>query len=160
MLDPHEEQPGPLSRIVRDPLSSRRVAAVTLLIATPLAGVAHAADWGFATGMLAALCWALSPFIAVGIGHGDAFFIQYGRARRRTLLTLVAGMLLALASCVVLAGIGDSADNTRRTVTEGISYGMLYLSLTLTLASLIALILGYGKDYVSERIMRMTDDDW
>jgi hypothetical protein len=157
--DPHQE-PSLLSRIIGDPLRARRVAAISLLVLTPLAGFAHAAHWGFATGMLAALCWALAPFIAAGIGHGDAFFIQYGRARRRTLLTLIASVFLALASCVVLAGLSESTRGARQALAEGVGYGMLYLSATVALASLIALVLGFGKDYVSERIMRMTRDDW
>jgi hypothetical protein len=160
MREPDDARIGFLSRFVADPLRTRRVAAVALLVATPAAGFAHAADRGFGTGMLVAFCWALAPFIAAGIGHGDAFFIQYGRARRRTLLTLIAGVLLALASCVALAGLSEAANGARRSVTEGAGYGMLYLSVTMILASLIALILGFGREYISERITRMSRDDW
>ncbi|HUG13847.1 MAG TPA: hypothetical protein VMM78_02420 [Thermomicrobiales bacterium] len=160
MHDPRDEQTGFLRDFVVDPLRTRRAAALALLVFAPLAGVAHAAHAGFATGMLAALCWALAPLIALGIGNGDAFFIQHGRARRRVLLTLIAGIVLSLASCVVLAGLADSTAGARRTATEGIGYGLLYLAATITLASLIAFLLGFGRDYISGRVMRMSRDDW
>lgn len=159
MHDPFDDR-SRLMRAVADPIRARRMSAVALLAAAPVAGAAHTAHWGFSTGMLAALCWAIAPFIAAGIGYGDAFFIQYGRGRRRVMLTLVAGLVLALSSCVILAGLPDEHRATRHFVTEGIGYGMLYFSSTTALASLIALTLGFGRDYVSERIMRMSRDDW
>jgi formate hydrogenlyase subunit 3/multisubunit Na+/H+ antiporter MnhD subunit len=156
-----EEQPiGPIARLLADPIRLRRWGRIALALATPLAGFAHGIRGGTSTGWLVALVWVVMPFIALAIAVGDAFFLQYGRSRRRVTLTLAAAVGVALASCVVLAIVTEEARTTQRQVVEGVGYAVLYLASTSGLASLIALILGVGREYVSDRIMRMSRDDW
>lgn len=151
---------GLLARLTADPLRTRRFGAIALLVCTPLAAFAHTAGLGFATAMLAALCWVMVPFIALAIGNGDAFFLRYGRGRRRVLITLLAAVLLSLSACVVLAGLSDSSLGARAWITSAAGYGLLYLSLTMAVAGVISIIFGYGRNYISGRIMRMSDEDW
>jgi hypothetical protein len=158
--DESKEPIGFIARLLSDPIRLRRWAAIALLVLAPLAGFAHAAHLGNRTGLLIAIVWIVMPFVALAIGIGDAFFLQYGRGRRRVVLTLLASTIVALGSCVVLAGISEASQSTGTRITEGIGYGMLYIAFTLGLASLLALILGVGREYVSERIMRMSRDDW
>lgn len=160
MRDEHDEPTGFIATQFSDPIRLRRRAAIALLILSPLAGMAHAAYLGAVSGVVVAIVWILMPLIAIAIGHGDAFFLQYGRGRRRVLLTLLAAIVVSLGACVALAGLSETSQTTRQRITEGVGYGTLYLGATLGLASLIALVLGFGKQYVTDRIMRMSRDDW
>jgi hypothetical protein len=156
-----DEQPvGLIARLLADPIGLRRWGLIALAVVTPLAGFAHGIHGGTSTGWLVALVWIVMPFIALPIAIGDAFFLQYGRGRKRVTLTLLASLIVALVSCVVLSILSEEARTTGRQVAEGLGYAVLYLAFAFGLASLIALVLGVGRDYVSDRILRMSREDW
>jgi hypothetical protein len=160
MQDDDEQSAGLIARLLSDPVRLRRWGVRMLIVVTPLAGFAHGIHWGNRTGWLVALVWIVMPFIALSIAIGDAFFLQYGRGRKRVTLTLAGSILVALLSCVVLSILAEEARTTGRQIAEGVGYALLYLAFALGLASVLALILGVGRDYVSDRILRMSREDW
>ena len=150
---------GRLARFAADPLMLRRNARVALL-GLVLLMIASRFLPGAAGGWLTALVWICAPFAAVGIGFGDAFFVRHGRAGRRILLTILGSLFAALTSCVILAGIADSASSPAGELLEAALYALLYTGIVLGLAGLIAWGVGRGEDYLSSRIDRMSREDW
>lgn len=153
------ERDGWIARLAADPIRLRKWSWIALVVLALLIAAGRLLS-GLAGGMLTALAWACVPIVALGIGVGDAFFVRHGRGSRRLILTVLAGIAVSLASCVMLAIASDSAS-TR--VGDGIItalYVVLYIGIVVGLAGLIALGIRRGEDYVSRRIDRMSREDW
>ena len=159
MDDNPSNRPGLIAQLTSDPLQLRRWSWMALL-ALALLIIASRLLTGFAGGMLTALTWTCAPFVAFGIGVGDAFFLRHGRGTRRILLSILGSVFTVLTSCVILAGISDSSSSWTRDLVIAALYVLLYAGIVIGLAGLIALGIGRGEDYVSRRIDRMSREDW
>jgi hypothetical protein len=154
-----ESRTGLVARLAADPLRLRRWSWRALLVMVVLV-VAGRILSGFAGGMLTALTWICAPFVAFGIGIGDAFFVRHGRGTRRILLQMIGSVVTALTSCVILAGISNTSGSSSRDLVGAALYALLHIGIVAGLAALIALGIGRGEDYVSRRIDRMSREDW
>lgn len=159
-MDDHpERRSGLIARLTSDPIQLRRWSWLALLFVVVLV-IASQLLSGTTGGMLTALTWICAPFLAFGIGVGDAFFVQHGRGTRRILLSILGSVFTVLASCVILAGISGSSTSWTRDLCVATLYVLLYAGIVTGLAGLIALGIGRGEDYVSRRIDRMSREDW
>lgn len=155
-----EDPPRPLiRRLLDNPLRLRRQALGVLVVATMLAGASRLID-GWLVGFLTAALWIVVLPLALGIAAGDAFLVTYGRGRRRLLLTLVAAVIVALLSCVLLAILSQASQSRQRDTAGSVAYGVFYGVNVLGLSAMIALVIGRGGDYMSRRIDAMSNDDW
>ena len=159
MDDNSHSRPGLIARLAADPIRLRRGSWLALLILILLV-VASRSLSGFAGGMLTALTWICAPFVAFGIGVGDAFFVRHSRGMRRIILSILGSVFMVLTSCVILAGISDSSESWTHDLVVAALYALLYAGIVIGLAGLIALGIGRGEDYVSRRIDRMSREDW
>jgi hypothetical protein len=148
-----------IARLASDPFRLRRWSLFALGVLALMSALGQLLG-GFLGGMLLAVPWVAGPLVALGIGAGDAFLIQYGRARRRVLLTLVAGVLVAIGSCAALASIDGASPGGVRGLLEAGLYALFFAVVILALAAAIALAIGRGGDYLARRIERLGDDDW
>jgi peptidoglycan/LPS O-acetylase OafA/YrhL len=159
MDEQSETRPGIIARLADDPIRLRRWSWLALL-ALVLLVVAGQLLSGFSGGMLTALTWICAPFVAFGVGVGDAFFVRHGRGMRRILLSILGSVFTVLTSCVILASISDSSRSWTHDLVVAALYALLYAGIVVGLAGLIALGIGRGEDYVSRRIDRMSREDW
>lgn len=160
MFDGGDESPSSLvRRLLADPLRLRAQSRGVLVIATLLAGASRFVD-SWPGGFLTALLWVGVLPIALGLAMGDAFLVAHGRGRRRLIVTIVAAVLVALFSCILLAGITESSESIERDIVSSVVYGVFYAANILGLSALIALAIGRGGDYVSRRIDAMSEEDW
>ena len=159
MDDNPANRPGFIARLTADPLRLRRwsrfalAGLVVLVIASRLLS-------GFSGGMLTAFVWICVPFVAFGIGVGDAFFVRHGRGMRRILASILVSIFTALTSCVILASISDPSTSSLRDLLDASLYAVLYAGIVVGLAGVIAMGIGRGEDYVARRIDRMSREDW
>ncbi|MDQ3547291.1 MAG: hypothetical protein M3439_00590 [Chloroflexota bacterium] len=159
MDDSPERRPGLITRMVSDPVRLLRWSRIALAGLLLLVIASHLLV-GIPAGMLTALTWICAPFVAFGIGVGDAFFIRHGQRRRRILLSILASVITVLTACVILAGISDSSPSRTPDLVVAALYAVFYAGIVIGLAGLIALGIGRGEDYVSRRIDRMSREDW
>jgi hypothetical protein len=110
--------------------------------------------------LLVALLWVIGPVIALAIGVGDAFFLQHGRGRRRSILTLIGAIVVALVACVILSGITEESQDRGGQVLSIAGNVLLYIAVIGGLASLIALGIGRGSGYAARRIDELSREDW
>ncbi len=147
-------------RWIRNPVELRRRSyyASVVVIATNMVSSGGIID--DVPSMIYPITWLLLPVVALGIGYGEAFFIEHGRGVRRAVVTGLAGALIGLLSCVLLAGLPGEADSTgRRLAVTGLS-GILFGSLLYSLAAFIGLGAGKGSSYAARRIADSDDENW
>lgn len=154
-----ERRPRVIARLAGEPLRLRRWSWAGLLLMAVVVITGQLVS-GPAGGMLTALTWVAAPIIAIGIGAGDAFFVRFGRGIRRIILTIIGSLFVALTSCVILANISESSTTLVRDAVVASLYALLYIGIVLGLAGLIAVGIGRGEVYVSDRIDRMSREDW
>lgn len=159
MDEQSKSRPGIIARMTADPIRLRRWSWLALL-ALVLLVVAGQLLSGFTGGMLTALTWICAPFVAFGVGVGDAFFVRHGRGMRRIPLSILGSLFTVLTSCVILASISASSRSWTHDLVVAALYALLYAGIVIGLAGLIALGIGRGEDYVSRRIDRMSREDW
>jgi hypothetical protein len=149
-----------LARLLSDPVRLRRASRIGLLLTASLASLAWALEPGPLRSLLVAVGWIFVPIVAAGLGLGDAFFIEHGRGTRRAILAIVAGTVVMLAGCGLLASIDTTDATTARRALAGIVYGLFYGAVILVLGAFIALLIGRGSGYVSRKIQEVDDDGW
>jgi len=154
-----DTRPSAIRRMLADPLRLRRQTIGVLIVSTLVAGLSRLID-GWPGAILMVVPWVAILPIAFGMAVGDAFLVAHGRARRRLLLTMTGAVVIALASCVLLAIISEASDSVRGDVTDSVMYAVFYGANVIGLSALIAFIIGRGGDYVSRRIDVMSNDDW
>lgn len=155
-----EDSRSLVSRLVSDPVSLRRRSRIGAL-AVGLVGGLAGSGWllsGTASSALMALAWLFAPFVAAGIGIGDAFFLRHGVGQRRVMLTLVASILAGLTSCLVLAAL--SGDEDSRLLFAGLLYFVLIIAVIAGLASIVGIGIGRGEGYLSRKVQDVDDTGW
>ncbi|MGH9173915.1 MAG: hypothetical protein ACRD1H_06140, partial [Vicinamibacterales bacterium] len=142
-----------------EPIRLRRWSRIALacLVALVLAGELLS---GARASLLTALAWVCGPFVAFGIGYGEAFFIQHGQRRRTLLLTIFVSICVTLTACVILAILTGPSPSRDREVASAALHGLLYAGVVLGLAALIGWGIGRGEEYVSRRIDKLSDEEW
>ncbi len=159
MDDNPERRSGIIAQIVSDPIRLLRWSRIALAGLLLLVIVSQLLA-GIPGGMLTALTWICAPFVAFGIGVGDAFFVRHGQRRRRILLSILASAFTVLTACVILATISDSSPSRTQDFFVAGLYAVFQAGIVIGLAGLIALGIGRGEDYVSRGIDRMSREDW
>lgn len=147
-----------LRRLIDDPLASRRTGWRSLAPGLALIVPGQFTDH-LVAGLLTALAWIVAPLIALTIGYGEAFLLQYGRNRQRVVMMVAAGTLTALTACVALSSVGDDDGEVRQLVNI-VGSLVLYGGVTVGLSGLVAIGIGRGSGYVSGKIDEMSRDDW
>lgn len=147
-----------LRRLIDDPLAARRAGWRALVPGLAMIVPGQFTDHLIA-GLLTALAWIVAPLIALTIGYGEAFFLQYGRNRQRVVVMVACGILTALTTCVVLSSVGDGGGEVRQWVNV-VGSMVLYGGVTIGLSGLVAIGIGRGSGYISGRIDEMSRDDW
>ena len=77
--------------------------------------------------------------------------------RRRSLLTLIAGLLLSLLACVLLSL--DGTDSLTKTV-GALAEGLLMTGIGASLAGFLSVLWVFGGARAGEKMERMNDEDW
>jgi hypothetical protein len=154
-----ESRPGVIARLTAEPLQLRRWSRFALLLMA-IVVIAGQLISGPSGATLTALTWVVAPFIGLGIGVGDGFFVRFGRGLRRITVTILASVFVALMSCAILANASKSSTTFVRDLAVASLYALLYVGIVLGLAGLIAIGIGRGEVYVSDRIDRMSREDW
>lgn len=156
-----DENRSLISRLVQDPVRLRRWSRRLALVLTVVVGLASDGLGGAVPGLVFPLAWLALPFVALGIGYGDAFFIRHGRGVRLEVFMLIGGTLVAISTCVLISPVGgETADDAAGRVVEAVLYGLLYAGLLALVAALVGFGLGRGLDYASRRIESMSEEDW
>jgi amino acid transporter len=157
---PAEDRPSRLRRLLANPATLRRRALAGLLALALLSGVVQALDLGPLGTLIVALTWVGGPLLALGLGAGEAFFIQYGRGVRRAIATVLSSVCIALAACAAIPTVTAESQNVAERAVRGILYALLFVTVFLGLGALLALGIGRSGDYLARRISNMSDDDW
>lgn len=147
-----------LRRLIDDPLVARRTGWRALMLALVLVAMGQVFD-DLIGGLALASAWIVAPVIALAIGYGEAFFLQHGRNRKRVLVMIVVGMLVAVAACVVLSVVATGDDEAGLWVNLAGSL-VLYGGVTVGLSGLVGIGIGRGSGYVAGKIDEMSRDDW
>ena len=156
-----DENRSLISQLFQDPVRLRRWGRRLALVLTVVVALASDGLGGAVPGLVFPLAWLALPFVAFGIGYGDAFFIRHGRGVRLEVFMLIGGALAAISTCVLISTPGsDASGGAARRVLEAALYGLLYAGLLALVAALVGFGLGRGLDYASRRIESMSEEDW
>lgn len=156
-----DENRSLMFRLFQDPVRLRRWSRRLALVLTIVVALASDGLGGAIPGLVFPLAWLLLPFVAFGIGYGDAFFIRHGRGVRLEIFMLIGGALAAISTCVLISTAGgEAAGGGARRVLEAVMYGLLYAGLLALVAALVGFGFGRGVDYASRRIESMSEEDW
>lgn len=109
-------------------------------------------------GALTAIAWLCVPFVAAGIGMGDAFFLRHGVGTRRVALTGLLGFLVSILGCVTLAVINTGDDGNE--LLSGALYFILVAGVIAMLSTGIAIAVGRASGYLSRQIQDVDDRGW
>lgn len=147
------------ARLTNNPARLRRRAYGAGVVIAIFNGMT-AVDWpGFLPALLYPVSWLLLPVLAVAAGSGEAFFLQFGRGKRRIALLSIVGTLAALFACVLLATDASGDDgSTLEQLSEAVINAILVLGLLFALSALFSLALSKGLEYAGQRIQRLDDD--
>lgn len=148
-----------LGRLVDDPPAARCWGWRTLAFVLVCVAVAHGLSDGSVADMTTAVTWIIAPLVALAVGYGEAFFLQHGRGRRRVTLMVIFGVIGTLTSCILLSmAVGEDSQVGQWVNLAGSM--VLYSSVVVGLAGMLALGIGRGSSYVSRKIDDMRSDDW
>jgi hypothetical protein len=156
-----EEHGSLIARLFHDPVRLRRWSRWAALLLVIVAALASDGLGGAIPGLVFPLAWLCLPFVALGIGFGDAFFIRHGIGIRLEALMLIGGVLVAIGTCVLISTAGGGgAGGTLGRLVDAVLYGLLYGGLLSLLAALVGFGFGRGLDYAGRRIESLSDEDW
>ena len=112
---------------------------------------------GGAQALALGICWLLIVPASLLRGWGMAFFLEHGRGRRRALVELVVGALVALVACAFLSFRSGTATGTVYMIIFGLA---LYVAVFGSLAAGVGIGLGRGGDYMARKIQEVDDESW
>ncbi len=145
--------------MLQDPVKVRRRSVYAAILMVGVHAIASDGLDDRIPGLAYAVTWLAAPLLALTYGYGSAFFVQHGVGVRKSMVQLIAGSLVLVATCVALAAIADSGYATSGRIIVAVLNGGLFGAAIMALGAGVALGLGRGPDYVGKRVQSLDDDD-
>jgi hypothetical protein len=162
LSEPSAAAPGSsrLRRLTANPANLRRRAWLATGLVALLGGAGYAAGDRTWARWAVALPWLALPFLALAIALGEAFFVRHGRGGRRLALTALAGGMVGIGACGLLATTDAIADRVSSKLIQATLYALLFAALVGLISAVLALGIGRGEGYLSRKIQAVDDDGW